>query len=101
MMDYHLQFHPLANEDYKTAFAWYENVKEGLGERFAKAVRSKLKDIMLQPKAYSSKGNIKFREAKIDFFPYLIVFKIKVRKKQIFIGSVHHTKKSTRTKYRK
>lgn len=100
-MDYKLHFHPLAKEDYKEAFAWYEHVKEGLGERFARAVRSKLKDIMLQPKAYGSKGNIKFREAKIDFFPYLIVFQIKNQKKEIFIGSVYHTKRSPRKKYRK
>ena len=68
-MDYHFHFHPLAKEDYKEAFAWYENINEGLGERFTKAVRSKLEDIILQPKSYSSKGNVKFREAKIDFFP--------------------------------
>jgi hypothetical protein len=55
----------------------------------------------LHPKAYSSKGNIKFREAKIDFFPYLIVFKIKSRQKQLLIAAIHHTKKNPKKKYRK
>jgi plasmid stabilization system protein ParE len=100
-MGYQLHFHPLAKEDYKEAFAWYESVKTGLGERFAKAIRSKLEDIVSQPKAYSSKGNINFREAKIDVFPYLIVYKIKSRRKQILIGAIHHTKKNPRKKYRK
>lgn len=100
-MDYHFYFHPLAKEDYIDAFTWYENINEGLGERFRKAVRRKLEDIISQPKSYSSKGNAKFREAKIDFFPYLIVFKVKSKKKQIFIGAIHHTKKDPRKKYRK
>ena len=69
-MNYQVYFHPLAKEDYLDAYQWYENAKQGLGERFAKAVRSKLNEIILHPKAYSSKGNIQFREAKIDFFPY-------------------------------
>jgi hypothetical protein len=64
-MDCQLHFHPLAKEDYKEAFAWYES---GPGERLANAVRNKLEDIISQPKAYSTKGNIKFREAKLMFF---------------------------------
>jgi plasmid stabilization system protein ParE len=100
-VNYQVHFHPLAKEDYLDAYQWYENGKQGLGDRFAKAVRSKLNEIILHPKAYSSKGNIKFREAKIDFFPYLIVFKIKSRQKQLLIAAIHHTKKNPKKKYRK
>lgn len=100
-MSYRIYFHPFAKEDYSDAYEWYENIKEGLGDRFSKAVRSKLKEIILQPKAYGSKGNIKFREAKIDFFPYLIVFKIKSRQKELYIAAIHHTKKNPKKKYRK
>jgi hypothetical protein len=41
-------------------------------------------------------GAKKIREAEVDVFPYLIVYKINDRKKEIYISSVHHTKKHPR-----
>lgn len=83
------------------SYTRYESQQEGLGERFIKAVRQKIEAIVLQPELYGSRGNKKFREARVKIFPYLIVYKINKRTKEIFIASIHHTKKHPRKKYRK
>jgi hypothetical protein len=72
-----------------------------LGERFIKAVRHKIEQITLAPEAYSVKVNKKFREAKVEFFPYIIVYKINKRARVIYISSIHHSRKQPRKKYRK
>ncbi|MEO7800421.1 MAG: type II toxin-antitoxin system RelE/ParE family toxin [Ginsengibacter sp.] len=100
-MTYTYIFHPLTKEDYNEAFEWYENKQKGLGERFLQAVRKKIEEIVLQPEAYGTKGNKKFREAEISIFPYLLVYKLNKRKKEIYISSIHHSKKHPRKKYRK
>lgn len=100
-MLWRFRFHPLAKDEYKSAYDWYENLQMGLGERFGEAVRQKLLQISSQPEAFGSRSNMKFREAGIDFFPFLIVFKIKKRNREIFISAIHHTSRHTRRKYRK
>lgn len=67
-MDFTYSLHALIAEDYNEAYEWYENKQEGLGERFLKAVRLKIEQIIIQPEAYGSKGNANFREASVDFF---------------------------------
>jgi plasmid stabilization system protein ParE len=100
-MSYTYRLHPLTKQDYDEAYDWYEGKQKGLGERFLKAVRKKIEEIVLHPESYGSKGNIKFREAEVDIFPYLLVYKLNKRKKEIYISSIHHSKKHPRKKYRK
>jgi len=100
-MAYSYRLHPLAVEDYSKAYSWYEDKQAGLGERFLKAVRQKIEEIASNPETFGHRGRKLFREAKIDFFPFLIVYKIYKRKKEIYISSVHHTKKHPRKRYRK
>jgi plasmid stabilization system protein ParE len=100
-MSFTYLLHPLAVEDYKEAYAWYEDQQPGLGERFIKAVRYKIEEIIQHPETYGSRDRKAFREVRIDFFPYLIVYKIHKRKKQIHISSIHHAKKHPRKKYRR
>ncbi len=100
-MSWQFRFHPLAKEEYKEAFTWYEDKNPGLGDRFGKAVRQKLAQISLKPEAYGSRTDKKFREAKIEFFPFLIVFKMKKRSKVIYISAIHHTSRHPGRKYRK
>lgn len=100
-MSYTCRFHPHIQQDFDDAYAWYENEQEGLGERFIKAVRLKIEEIALQPEVYGSRGNKRFREAKVDFFPYLIIYKLKRPTKELYITSIHHTKKHPKKKYRK
>ncbi len=99
-MSYRYRLHPLAYKDYEEAYRWYEDKQKNLGERFLKAVRNKIEKIALNPKAYGHKDNKSFREAKVDFFPYVVVYKIKRDTEEIFISSIHHTRKNPRKKYR-
>ena len=100
-MSYACRFHPLTKQDFDEAYAWYENRQNGLGERFLSAVRKKIEEITLHPEMFGSRSNKKFREVQIAIFPYMIVYKINKRKKDIYISSIHHAKKHPRKKYRK
>lgn len=99
-MSYAYRLHPLTKEDYDEAYIWYESQQKGLGERFIKAVRKKIEEIVQHPEVYGRKGSKTFREAQVDVFPYLIVYKINKSAKEIYISSIHHTKKHPRKKYR-
>jgi len=100
-MIYLLRLHPLSQEDFDEAYGWYEDQQKELGERFSNAIRGKIEQILLRPQVYGSRGNKKFREAKVEFFPYVIVYKINERKKEIYISSIHHNSKHPKKKFRK
>ncbi len=100
-MSYIVQFHPLTQKDYYDAYEWYEEQQKGLGERFIKAVRTKIEEITAHPEVFGKRSNQSFREAQVDFFPFLIVFKASKQKQVIYISSIHHTKKHPRKKFRK
>lgn len=99
-MSYLTLFHPLVDNDYAEAYEWYEEKSVGLGENFLIAVRKKIAEIAQHPETYSSKGRHTYREAIVDGFPYIIVYKIYKKEKQIFISSVHHAKRHPKNKYR-
>jgi len=46
------------------------------------------------------RGEKGFREALVDGFPFIVVYKIDNIKKEIFISSVHHAKRHPKNKYR-
>jgi plasmid stabilization system protein ParE len=100
-MDYTYQLHPSAVEEYSEAYAWYEDKQSGLGERFIKAVRLKIEEVVQHPETFGSRDRKKYREAKIDYFPYHIVYKTHKRKKLLLISSIHHTRRRPPKKYRK
>jgi hypothetical protein len=88
-------------DDIDEGYGWYEDEQEGLGERLLAAIRNKIKAIELNPEAFGSRANKKFREAKVDHFPYLVVYRLNKKNLIIYITSIHHTKKHSRSKYRK
>ena len=47
-MRYAYYLHPKADEDYITAYIWYEKQQEGLGEKFIMAIRKKLYAMLKQ-----------------------------------------------------
>ena len=100
-MTYTYWLHEKIQTDFNEAFAWYEDKQEGLGYEFLNAVEKKIADIVALPQAFGSKGNRSYREALAERFPYIIVYKIYSRKREIFISAVHHAKKSPRKKYRR
>ena len=100
-MSYSCRFHPLTQQDFDEAYIWYEDKQPGLGEKFLKAVRQKIEEIVLYPEVYGSRSSKKFREAQVDFFPYLVVYKMNIRTEELYICSIHPTKKHPKKKYRK
>ena len=100
-MSYRLDFHEDVEGDYQDAYTWYENAKEGLGERFFKMAAEKLRQIADNPEAFSQKTKSGYREAAIEIFPYIIVYKLYKQKKVVFINSIIHQKKQPRKRIRK
>ena len=90
-----------AMNDYMAAYEWYENKQEGLGNRFLKEVRLKMDAVTQYPEVYSSKGKIGFREAKVPYFPYIIIYKLYKQERVVLITAVHHAKKHPQKKYRR
>ncbi len=99
-MSYSYWLHEEIQKDLNEGFEWYEGRKIGLGHKFPEAVENTIAEIISHPEVFGSKGNPKFREALIKEFPYIIIYKIYKRKKEIFISTVHHTKKFPGKKYR-
>ncbi len=100
-MSYTYWLHEKVQTDFDEGFTWYENKRKGLGDEFLLDIEKKIDVILNQPEAFGSKGHLYYREALLDRFPYVIVYRIYKRKKEIFISSVHHTKKSVGKKYRR
>jgi len=100
-MIYAYRLHAFATEELGEAYEWYENKQSGLGERFLRAVHKKIDEIALHPQTYSSRGKKDYREVKVEFFPYVIVYRVLTRKKEIYISAIHNTNKNPERKYRK
>lgn len=99
-MAFKIVFHSKAELEYIEAFHWYENEKEGLGERFEKLIEKKLNQIQLHPENYGvNKGG--FRETSVDIFPYTIVYKILKQKGLIYISAIFHAKRNPKNEFRK
>lgn len=80
------------------AWEWYEDRQEGLGDRFINQINLKIEQVIQTPERYPEKKR-SFREAKIDVFPYLLIYRIAKRKKVIIIISVFHMSRNPRIKY--
>jgi plasmid stabilization system protein ParE len=97
-MSYIVGFFLKANSELAEAVKWYDEKQPGLGEEFEQEVFRKIDLILSNPLHYPQKR--KFREAKIDVFPYLLVYKIIERKNMIVIVSVFHTSRHPKRKHR-
>ena len=98
-MTYSLTFHPAALTEYSEARIWYELRRHDLGMQFERVVENKIEEIISNPRAYSlNKGT--YRQAKIQQFPFVIVFGLNEKKRVIYISAVFHTKRDPRRKYR-
>ena len=63
-------------------------------------VEKKLHQIVEHPEYYSKRqGN--YREAKVENFPYMIVYEFFKSKKLLHIAAIYHGKRNPRKKYRK
>ncbi len=72
-MLYRSILHEEAYKDYTEAYEWYELKQKGLGNRFMEYVEKKINQISQHPE-YFGKRQYNFREAKVENFPYMIVY---------------------------
>ena len=87
---------PKAQQEILAAWEYYEDKQTGLGDRFKDEVAKKAKAVAQNPLHYPLKG--KYREALVDVFPFLIVFKFDKEAEMIFIVSVFHTSRHPKKK---
>ncbi len=97
-MDYSAVFLDKAQAEVLNVWEWYEDRQVGLGDRFKQYLFGKINTILLNPELYECKFK-QYREAKINVFPYLIIYKIDKVKKLIIIISIFHTSRKISTKY--
>jgi mRNA-degrading endonuclease RelE of RelBE toxin-antitoxin system len=99
-MAYKVLFHPLASKEFSDAYSWYEARLSGLGNRFENLLYERIRSISESPLTFPKKLKA-YHEAKIDSFPYLIVYKVYPKKKIVFVTAVYHTSRNPRKKYRR
>jgi len=81
---------PLVKLDISEAAAWYNSKQNGLGKRFTKAVRSRVKFICRNPMSFGVRYD-DVRCAVLDVFPFMIHYTIDELNNRIIIAAVFHT----------
>jgi len=89
-----------ASEEFEKDYEWYEGEHEGLGERFAEAIQSKIEKILENPYHYKVTRK-KQHEAVVEIFPYVILYVVNERAKEILIAAIFHTSRDPKKKFRK
>jgi len=89
-MQYNITFSDDAEDDMLSAYIWYEQQKEGLGDEFNNAVKKAASSIQANPLFYSFRME-KIRGCSTKRFPYLLLFFVDGN--HIRVISVLHTSK--------
>ena len=100
-MAYAFRLHEQAHEEYIAAYTWYEEKQKGLGAKFMNSVEKRLRQISEYPEYYGRRQRSNFREAKVENFPYMIVYEFFKRKQVIHIAAIYHSKRNPKRKYRR
>ena len=90
-----------AHEDVLSAFVYYEEQQQGLGEKFLKSLDEKYSDLLIHPYNYSfiNEDPLKvLRDIRLKNFPYAIVFEI--ADNVVIVYAVHHLKRHPDRKLR-
>jgi len=95
-MSYNFRILTRAQKEIYESGDWYEEKQTGLGYRFENEVIGKIRLIIKNPLHYPLKG--KFREASLNSFPFLILYRIDEAKRTIVVLSVFHMKRHPKNK---
>lgn len=96
---YRVIIHPKAEKELLESIAWYEKVSQGLGNDFLKETGKVICHLELHPFVYEKKKKY-FREAVVRRFPFVIVYTILSKIKEVHIVSVFHTSQNPKKKYK-
>ncbi len=97
-MAYRVTYHPEAEAELYESVIWYEEILSGLGGEFLKEVEKITHHLNLHPFIYSKRKK-NYREAVLRKFPFVIVYKIQPKKKEVHVLSVFHTSQNPKKKY--
>ena len=97
-MSYTISIHHEAELEYDVAYNWYAQQQQGLEERFFEAVSKKFQQITAGPELYSVKNSTS-REAIVNGFPYVIIYRINKKTRTINVIAIHHTSRKPKKKY--
>jgi toxin ParE1/3/4 len=92
-----IQYTASALADIETAYNWYEDQREGLGDRFIADVRETAARIDANPKGYEKRIR-EARKANLKHFPYALWFKIE--NNNLVIACLHARRNPVLTKER-
>ena len=100
-MGFPYRFNEQAHEEYIETYGWYEEKQAGLGDRFMDSVEKRLQQISEHPEYFGKRRNNRFREAKVEHFPYMIVYEFLKQKGFIHIAAIYHSSRREGGKYRR
>ncbi|MCW3126353.1 MAG: Plasmid stabilization system protein [Bacteroidetes bacterium] len=98
-MSFSFLFSSRAGRELADAWEWYETRQTGLGYELRQVIEDTIIRIQSNPVQFPQKRK-PYREAKVDRFPYLIIYRTEKKNKLILILSVFHTSRNPRRKYR-
>jgi plasmid stabilization system protein ParE len=96
---YFLVFHPKATKELLEAVDWYNERQPDLGDTFFEFVLVAIKRIIQNPFLYAPKSKT-YREALVEKFPYIVIYRIKPKKNEVEIMAVFHTSRNPTKKYK-
>ncbi|XZF13773.1 type II toxin-antitoxin system RelE/ParE family toxin [Chitinophagaceae bacterium MMS25-I14] len=79
-----------AEKELLNAWHWYEDRQEGLGDRFVNELSLSIERIEQNPE-HNSLYKRFYRAARVNIFPYLVIYRINKREKLVIVLSVFHT----------
>jgi plasmid stabilization system protein ParE len=88
-----------AQKELADSWNWYEDRLPGLGDRFLQEVLKVLRKIEDNPDRFPTKFK-SYKEAQVDTFPFLVIYRVAKRGKAIRVVSVFHTARNPGKKYR-
>jgi plasmid stabilization system protein ParE len=100
-MAFPYRFNQLAYEEYIEAYLWYEEKQVNLGKRFMESIEKRLYQISEYPEYFGKRKSSRFREAKVEHFPYMVVYEFMKNERIIHIAAIYHSSRKPTGKYRK
>ncbi len=85
-----VEFAPEAKDEFFNAIQYYEDCKNGLGNRFRLAIETAIQNILSSPFTYRIL-KAPFRRYLVSGFPYSVIYSIEP--KHIYIIAVAHNKR--------
>lgn len=87
-----------AQKEIASAWEWYEERQQGLGDRFVLEIIRRSRLIEQNPERYPTRFR-PYKETPVPIFPFLIIYRINKKKKLVRIVSVFHTSLNPKKKY--